>query len=54
MDTYVLWTTLEVHTCIGIFQENTMHYDITLSKFPKYKNIVWGHAVDEETLYVLP
>ena len=27
-----------------------MHYDITLSNFPKYKNIVWGHAVDKETI----
>ena len=27
-----------------------MHYDITFSKFTKYKSIVWGHAVDEETI----
>ena len=23
---------------------------ITLSRFTKYKKIVWGHAVDEETI----
>ena len=39
-DTHLYW----------IFQDNTMHYDITLSNFPKYKNIVQGHAVDEETI----
>ena len=33
-----------------IFLDNTMHCDITLSKFTKYKNIIWGHSVHEETI----